>query len=127
MQHQYVIIIIQQLLKKHLHLGDVAISGGITINVNSTLRLSDPLFTLTCISIGGPATNVIWTKDSVIVTEGTKSVLDDPVTARYTHTLTGNTRGEYTCTVTNAKPSNDSATIILQGNRLCYDLDIYHA
>ena len=71
--------------------------------------------TLTCISTGGPATTVTWTRDSIIVTEGTHSVLTDTETAKYTHTLTVTTGGEYTCTVSNNKPSSDSATIAVQG------------
>ena len=87
--------------------GDVTISGELTFD-------SDQL-TLTCISTGGPATNVTWTRDSTTVTEGTETVLDDPVTAQYTHTLTVTTGGEYTCTVSNNKPSSDSATNTLAG------------
>ena len=81
--------------------GDITIYSGVTLSGN----------TLTCISTGGPATSVTWTRDSVTVTEGTETVLDDPVTARYTHTLTvtGRLGGLYTCTVANSKPSNDSA------------------
>ena len=73
--------------------------------------------TLTCISTGGPATTVTWTRDSVTVTEGTETVLDDPVTAQYTHTLTvtGRLEGLYTCTVANDRPSSDSANITVQG------------
>ena len=70
--------------------------------------------TLTCISTGGPATTVTWTRDSTtVITEGTETVLNDPVTARYTHTLTltGRLPGLYTCTVANNKPSTDSANI----------------
>ena len=72
-----------------------------------------PQFTLTCISTGGPATTVTWTRDSTTVTEGTETVLDDPVTAQYTHTLTvtGRLSGRYTCTVENNKPSSESATV----------------
>ena len=74
-------------------------------------------FTLTCISTGGPATTVTWTRDSVTVTEGTQTVLNDPETAQYTHTLTetGSLGVNYTCTVTNNKPSTASATYIVQG------------
>ena len=89
-------------------LGNVTIPGGVTLSGN----------TLTCISTGGPATTVTWTRDSVTLTEGTEAVLDDPVTAQYTHTLTVTGRllpGLYTCTVANNKPSNDSANISLQG------------
>ena len=69
------------------------------------LNLSSPnQFTLTCISTGGPATTVMWTKDSVNITEGTKTVLDNRTTAQYTHTLTvtGRQEGIYKCTVSNA-------------------------
>ena len=71
--------------------------------------------TLTCISTGGPATTVTWTRDSITVTGGTETELDDPETAQYTHTLTVTTGGEYTCTVSNNKPSSDSASITLSG------------
>ena len=74
-----------------------------------------PEFTLTCISTGGPATTVTWTRDPVTVTEGTETVLNNPETAQYTHTLTGNIAGEYTCTVANNKPSNASASIAVAG------------
>ena len=89
------------------------ISENITLTVDSSS--GSPQFTLTCISTGGPATTVTWTRDSVTVTEGTNTVLDDPVTAQYTHTLTGSTAGVYTCTAANDKPSNDSASITVEG------------
>ena len=98
-------------------LGDITISGGVTLTVDSDLNGPSPQFTLTCISTGGPATTVTWTRDSVTVTEGTETVLDDPVTAQYTHTLTvtGRLGGLYTCTVANNKPSNDSASYTREG------------
>ena len=84
------------------------ISGDMTFD-------SDQL-TLTCISTGGPATNVSWTRDNELVTgEQNETVLNDPETARYTHTLTVTTAGEYTCTVANDKPSSNSASITLAG------------
>ena len=90
------------------------VGGDVTVSGELTYYDSDQL-TLTCISTGGPATTVTWTRDSITVTEGTETVLDDPVTAQYTHTLTVTTRGEYTCTVFNNKPSSDSASITLPG------------
>ena len=86
--------------------GDITISGG-------EVTFDSDQMTLTCISTGGPATTVTWTRDSTTVTEGTETVLNDLVTAQYTHTLTVTTGGEYTCTVSNNKPSSDSASIIL--------------
>ena len=78
----------------------------------SDIRGVNPQFKLTCISTGGPATTVTWTRDSITVTEGTETVLNDPVTAQYTHTLTvtGRQPGIYTCTVVNNKPSRDSTS-----------------
>ena len=98
----------------------MTISGGITLTVISDLNGPSPQFTLTCISTGGPATTVTWTRDSTTVTEGTETVLDDPVTAQYTHTLTvtGSLGGLYTCTVSNNKPSSASASITVTGNTL---------
>ena len=71
--------------------------------------------TLTCISTGGPATTVTWTRDSITVTEGNETVLNNAETAQYTHTLTVTTGGEYTCTVSNNKPSSDSASTTVPG------------
>ena len=97
------------------------ISGNVTLTVESG---PSPQFTLTCISTGGPATTVTWTRDSVTVTEGTETVLDDPVTAQYTHTLTGSTAGVYTCTVSNNKPSNLSASYSVEGTE-CMDVIVF--
>ena len=73
---------------------------------------SDSQFTLTCISTGGPATTVSWTIYSTTVTEGTETVLDDPVTAQYTHTLTvtvtWRAEGIYICTVVNDVSENST-------------------
>ena len=95
--------------------GDISISGGVRLKDDSDLNGASPQFTLTCISTGGPATTVTWTRDSTTVTQGTQTVLNDPVTAQYTHTLTVTTEGLYTCTVANNKPSSASASITLQG------------
>ena len=85
--------------------------------MDSDLTGASPQFTLTCISTGGPATTVTWTRDSVPVTEGSETVLDDPVTAQYTHTLTvaGRLGGHYTCSMTNNKPSSVTANFIVEG------------
>ena len=97
------------------NLGNIKIhvSTPIILTVDSDLDGPSAQFTLTCISTGGPATTVTWTRDSVTVTEGTESVLNDPVTSQYTHTLTGRLGGLYTCTVANNKPSNRSAELLV--------------
>ena len=91
--------------------GEIAIS---TLDPTSDFNGDNPQFTLTCISTGGPATTVTWTRDSTTVTEGTETVLDDPETAQYTHTLTVTTAGEYTCSVANSAFSV-TADITLEG------------
>ena len=85
-----------------------------TFIVDSDLSGESPQFTLTCTSTGGPATTVTWTRDSEVISGG-MTVLDDPVTAQYTHTLTvtGRLGGQYQCTVSNSKPSSDTAELII--------------
>ena len=97
-------------------------TGNITLSIRffliSDLSGASPQFTLTCISTGGPATTVSWTRDSTtVITEGTETVLNDPVAARYTHTLnvTGRLGGDYTCTVSNNEPSKESAHLEVIG------------
>ena len=86
--------------------------------MDSDLNGASPQFTLTCISTGGPATTVTWTRDSVTVTEGNETVLDNRTTSQYTHTLTvtGRLGGLYTCNVANNKPSEDSTSYTVHGN-----------
>ena len=81
-----------------------------------TLGGASPQFTLTCISTGGPATTVSWTRDSELVTEGTETVLNDPETARYQHRLSVTSGGEYRCSVTNTKPSEASDSFTVKGS-----------
>ena len=94
-----------------LYSGRLALSGG----MNFTLH-NDNSFTLTCISTGGPATTVTWTRDSTTVTQGTQTVLNDGVTAQYIHTLnvTERIKETYKCTVAN-KFSEVEAELIVQG------------
>ena len=87
--------------------------------VDSDLNGVSPQFTLTCISTGGPATTVTWTRDSVDVTVGTETMFVIP---QYTHTLTVTERlgGLYTCTVANNRPSEDSASYTVIGMYIKY-------
>ena len=87
------------------------------LNVDSDLNGESPQFTLTCISTGGPATTVTWTRDSMPL-DGGLTVLDNAMTAQYTHTLTvtGTLPGHYECTVSNNKPSTATRSFIVQGN-----------
>ena len=94
--------------------GYISISGDVILTLNQG---PSPPFTLTCISTGGPATTVTWTRDSTTVTEGNETVLNDPVNAQYTHTLTvtGRQGGVYKCTVENNKSSKTSNSLTVKG------------
>ena len=94
-------------------------TGGITFTVDSNLNGDSPQFTFTCISTDGPATTVTWTRDSETVSGG-MTVLNNALTAQYTHTLTVTERlgGQYKCTVTNNKPSTTTAQFTAQGKRI---------
>ena len=104
--------------------GVVTLPGGINFTLNSDLIEHNPQFTLTCISTGGPATTVTWTRDSATVTEGTETVIDDGVTAQYTHTLTvnGTVGGLYTCTVANRVSNETSAELNVTGNSINFSI-----
>ena len=78
---------------------------------------TSPQFTLTCISTGGPATTVTWTRDSQTAVEERRCEVVNGVTAQYTHTLTvtGRLGGLYTCTVSNEVSSGDSESLTVIG------------
>ena len=89
----------------------VHLAGDISIE-SLTVEGGSPQLTLTCISTGGPATTVSWTRDNEPVTEGTETVIVDTETARYEHRLNPTTGGVYRCSVTNPKPSHDSDLLL---------------
>ncbi len=72
-----------------------------------------PVFTLTCNSGGGPATDVTWKRDGTGVCEDSNHIMTsglvDQTGPDYTSTLTvtGREDGLYTCTVTNDIGSAD--------------------
>ena len=95
--------------------GDISLQD-VELSIDSALNEDTLRFTLTCISTGGPATNVIWTRDNIVVTGGAR-VLEDPFTAQYTHKLTvsGRLEGSYICNVSNNKPSMATAELTVEG------------
>ena len=95
--------------------GHITIPGGMTFTVN--LNGANSQFTLTCISTGGPATTVIWTRDSAIAVGEDRTALVNAETAQYTHilTVTEKTEGVYRCNVSNSKPSSAAAELSLTG------------
>ena len=95
------------------------ISGVVDVQsvVFSQEVITSPQFTLTCISTGGPATTVTWTRGSQTAVGERRSEVVNGVTAQYTHTLTvtGRQIGLYTCTVTNTVSPEDSESFTVSG------------
>ena len=108
----------------YIHVGDLTISDIMLAEDSANNE-----FTLTCISIGGPATTVTWTRDSETAVGERMTVFNTTTaatTAQYTHTLTvsGSTTGVYRCTVTNDKPSTASASITVGGTDLSGTINV---
>ena len=107
-------------LKSDIVAGNISVSADVTFTLEPNF-----MFTLTCISTGGPATTVTWTRDSVTVTGIQRSHVEDAVTAKYTHTLTlqySHTlietqalEGLYKCSVSNAVSFASSAELHVHG------------
>ena len=87
--------------------------------MDSDLNGDSPQFTLTCTSTTRPPATVQWFRNGQeIVDTDNSTVLNDPLTARYTHTLTvtGRLGGEYMCLATVYNDlSSASATIDVLG------------
>ena len=89
----------------------------------TSLTYDDQSRTLTCTSTGGPATNVTWRRDGVVITlndtyQQTKRVVN-PGNGTYQTVLTihpsvGQIVGTYNCTVTNDM-GESSETVVVRG------------
>ena len=70
-----------------------------------------PQFSLTCISEGGPVTNVLWEREGETIEDdashSSSQIVVNAVDAIYHNVLvvTGRNGGQYTCTVSNARTS----------------------
>ena len=93
------------------------------ISIPNPITYLNPV--LTCISTGGPATTVIWTRKSpgdrvTVVNESSQaSKLDDSNSGQYTHTLRVSqidVATVYECFVSNNKPSSAKAAATLSRN-----------
>ena len=84
-------------------------SGAVTSvdPLQFSLTADPSVFTLTCVSTGGPATTVTWTRDGNNVSYDDNHVLTQTVTDQFNVTysnvltVTGSESGNYTCSVTN--------------------------
>ena len=101
-----------------------------SVSSSSLDKTSDygPHFTLKCVSLGSPATNVHWKKDDQFITESDTyqitQILHDGVTSTYYNLLTVNSGpyaliGDYSCEVSN---SLGSAAINISVEGWCFIL-----
>ena len=79
------------------------IANPLEFSLTSAVTADPPVFILTCVSTGGPATTVTWTRDGAAVTGVTSQTVIDMMTATYNNTLTvtGRLPGMYNCGVEN--------------------------
>ena len=77
---------------------------------------------LTCISTGGPATTVTWTRDAETLPDNSdlthKTILENRQLGQYIHLLKVNdtvVSGVYGCSVSNSKPSSAKALLNVTG------------
>ena len=101
--------------------------SSVDFQLTSELDATAPTFNLTCISTGGPATTVTWTRNSRVVTDDsvhhiTSQVLINGETATYNHILMVTRRlvGVYECNVSNNKPSSSSRMLAVVGKNNNY-------
>ena len=83
--------------------GAPVITDPIEFTLDSAVDAATPMFTLTCTSTGGPATEVIWTLDGSPASGTESQTVTDTLSAIYSNTLTvtGRLTGDYQCSVTN--------------------------
>ena len=96
--------------------GVVAITVPIQFHLQTTPTADPPVFTLTCVSTGGPATTVTWTRNGAAATGVTSQIVVNMTSITYNSTLTvtGREPGNYTCSVANvrtAPPATASLTV----------------
>ena len=92
--------------------GVVSLSSGMTFTL-----ISENQFILTCISTGGPATTVTWTRDPPTAVGKLYTVVVNGTTGTSSNTLlvTGREEGLYTCTVSNRVSTESSASLTVAG------------
>lgn len=91
-----------------------------SFQLETAVTVDPPQFSVTCRSVGGPATTVTWERNGVTIqdnaTFSSSQIVTDAVMAEYLNVLVvaGRYAGEYECTVSNDRPSF-SSTIDLEG------------
>ena len=84
-------------------LGISSIIEPLQFNLQTTPTADSPVFTLICISTGGPATTATWIRDGAAAIGVTSQTVVDQAAITYHSTLivTGRQLGNYQCSITN--------------------------
>ena len=89
------------------------------------LVFSRPDLTLTCVSNGGPASEVVWTRDGATVSTGytLTQTVTNTATATYENVLAATTIadlvGTFTCTVSNSRGTSNTVSFSFNGVCVC--------
>ena len=130
MSHQHVRQTVFNLI---LHFHTLILLAGafqsveVAFELETGLRDDPPQFSLTCISEGGPATNVLWEREGEDIVDdanhSSSQIVVDAVEAIYHNILvvTGRYGGDYTCTVSHSRTSF-SDSIIIEGKVISSEL-----
>ena len=109
-------VILKPSLPLSLYTAGFVSIDSLQFSLNSALSADPPVFTLTCVSTGGPATTVTWIRDGVAATGVTSQTVVDQLAITYNNTLivTGREPGNYQCSISNdrtAQPATASLTV----------------
>ena len=83
-------------------------------------------FTIT-FTTNRPATYVKWTRDGVLVSEGTRTWLHNAEEVEYKHQFTGSFGGVYKCTIINKFKNLTSDVITIQGEMATFSYSYIRA
>ena len=89
--------------------------------MNEAIQFNASALTLTCTSTGGPASEVVWTRNGQPVSTGytLSQTVTDTETGRYGNELRAaaiaDLVGNFSCTVSNSRGSSDPVTIEITG------------
>ena len=94
--------------------GVVMVTDPLQLSLTTNLTAEPPVFTLTCVSTGGPASNVTWTQDGAAAIGNTYQTVVDQQAITYHNTLmvTGRLPGSYTCSVSNDRTDQPSTAAL---------------
>ena len=114
------IVFLLYILYRSFPSGKVKITDhALKFSLQSTPIADPPVFTLTCISTGGPATTVTWTRDEGPAAGLKYQSVTDQKNSIYHNTLTvtGRLLGVYQCTVANDRTDQTpAASLNVTGN-----------